>query len=128
MTHFSLIVLRCSDLELSRAFYTALGLTFHTERHGKGAVHYSCQLGNLVLELYPGKPGLAPVRTQAGATMHGFLIESLDAVLANLQGLGAKIVQLPTDSPWGLRAVVLDPDGRAVELMQSQPSKADRKD
>lgn len=112
------MVLRCSDLEASRAFYTALGLAFQTEQHGKGPVHYSCQLGDLILELYPGKPGSAPGRTQAGATMHGFLTESLDSVLENLQALGTEIVHPPTDSPWGRRSVVLDPDGRAVELMQ----------
>lgn len=123
MTYFSLVVLRCSDLELSRAFYTALGLAFHTERHGTGPVHYSCQLGDLVLELYPGKPGSAPDRTQAGAIMHGFRIESLDTVLVSLQALGTKKVQSPADSSWGRRAVVLDPDGRAVEL--TQPSKLD---
>jgi predicted enzyme related to lactoylglutathione lyase len=57
--------------------------------------------------------------------MHGFRIESLDVVLASLQALGTKIVQSPTDSSWGLRAVVLDPDGRAVELTQQQPGKHD---
>jgi lactoylglutathione lyase len=120
MTHFSLIVLRCSDLELSRTFYTALGLTFHTERHGEGAVHYSCQLDDLVLELYPGKPGSAPEKTQAGSSMHGILVESLDEVLASLQKLGVEIVRPPSDSAWGRYALVLDPDGRVVQLTQGR--------
>ena len=118
MATLSLIVLRCVDLEASRTFYAALGLCFETEQHGNGPVHYSCQLGDLVLELYPGKPGSAPARTVGGATMHGFRVTSLDAVLSSLRVQQAEIVHPPSDSPWGRRAIVLDPDGRAVELTQ----------
>jgi predicted enzyme related to lactoylglutathione lyase len=50
--------------------------------------------------------------------MHGFRVQSLDAVLSSLQVLQAEIIHPPSDSPWGRRAVVLDPDGRAVELTQ----------
>jgi predicted enzyme related to lactoylglutathione lyase len=121
MATLSLIVLRCANLEASLAFFAVLGLDFSAEQHGKGPVHYSCRLGDAVLELYPGKPGSTPGRTEAGASMHGFRVESLDVVLANLQKLGAAIVHPPTDSPWGRRAVVLDPDGRAIELTQIQP-------
>lgn len=120
MATLSLIVLRCVDLEASRTFYSALGLYFELEQHGNGPVHYSCQLGDHVLELFPGKPGSAPARLVGGATMHGFHVESLEAVLSSLQAQQAEIIHSPSDSPWGRRAVVLDPDGRAVELTQIQ--------
>ena len=119
MTALSLIVLRCVDLDASRTFYTYLGLSFETEQHGDGPVHYSYQQGELVLELYPGKPNSVLARTQAGASMHGFRVESLDVILTSLQTLGTKIVHPPSDSPWGRRAVVLDPDGRTIELTQT---------
>lgn len=118
MLRLSLIVLRCSDLDATRAFYTTLGFAFQTEQHGKGPVHYSCQVGDMVLELYPGKPGSAPGQTEAGACLHGFQVDSLDAILTALQPLKAEIVHFPSESPWGRRAVVLDPDGRAIELTQ----------
>ncbi|HWG44164.1 MAG TPA: VOC family protein [Gemmataceae bacterium] len=118
MIALSLIVLCCTDLERSRAFYTALGLHFGEERHDNGPVHYSCQLGTVVIELYPGKPGSALARTSAGATLHGFRVDSLDAIVSSLQVQGTEIVHLPSDSPWGRRAVILDPDGRAIELTQ----------
>ena len=120
MTSLSLIVLRCADLDASRTFYTYLGLSFETEQHGNGPVHYSAQQGELVLELYPGKPDSAPEKTQAGSIMHGFLVESLDEVLASLQKLGVEIVRPPSDSAWGRYALVLDPDGRVVQLTQGR--------
>ncbi len=49
----SLLVLRCSDLAKSKAFYEGLGLTFKDEQHGKGPKHLSTQIGDAVLELYP---------------------------------------------------------------------------
>ena len=57
----SLIVLRCSDVNASRRFYEALGLSFTTEKHGAGPEHYACRLGDLVLELYPAAAGKRPV-------------------------------------------------------------------
>lgn len=115
----SLIVLRAADLDASLAFYQALGLTFQEEQHGRGPLHYSTQCGSLVLEIYPGKPGAAPPRLAAGATMLGFAVSDLGEALARVSGLGAKIITPLQETEWGLRAVAADPDGRAVELSQS---------
>ena len=49
----NLIVLRCNDIEKSKKFYEMLGLTFKKEKHGNGPVHYSANINDLVLELYP---------------------------------------------------------------------------
>ena len=61
----SLLVLRTEDLERSVRFYRTLGLRFAEEQHGNGPVHYACELGETVLELYPAKPGSAPDRQAA---------------------------------------------------------------
>jgi catechol 2,3-dioxygenase-like lactoylglutathione lyase family enzyme len=120
----ALIVLRCRDLQASRAFYTALGVSLAEEQHGSGPVHYAAELGDAVFELYPGKPGAAPERTAAGATLLGFRVDDLDGALAAVRASGAPVVSAPAETPWGRRAVVLDPDGRAVELKQApQPSE-----
>ena len=120
-TSLGLVVLRAADLEVARAFYSAIGLTFVREQHGTGPVHYSCELpGGVVLEIYPGKPGSAPDRRNAGATIIGLKVQSLDPALTALRGKGAVILTPPQDTPWSRRAVVQDPDGRAVEL--SEPS------
>jgi catechol 2,3-dioxygenase-like lactoylglutathione lyase family enzyme len=54
MTGLTLIVLRCADIERSRAFYEQLGLSFTAEQHGSGPQHLACVLDDgAVLELYP---------------------------------------------------------------------------
>jgi hypothetical protein len=49
------LVLRCADLEATRRFYEAHGLSFSREQHGVGPVHYAHADGQFVLELYPAR-------------------------------------------------------------------------
>ncbi len=90
MASLGLLVLRCDDLERTRAFYDALGLTFTPEQHGAGPRHFSAKLGSLVLELYPAS---AAHRPETGLRL-------------GLSISGATAGQL------------VDPDGRIVELSQ----------
>jgi predicted enzyme related to lactoylglutathione lyase len=113
-----LLVLRAANLEKSLAFYGAVGLTFTQEQHGSGPVHFACELGSTVIELYPGEPGTAPERKSGGATMLGLTVPDLDETLIALADLGFSPTAAPKDSAWGRRAVVLDPDGRAVEISE----------
>ena len=108
----TLIVLRCADLDAARSFYEALGAHFVEEKHGEGPRHYAATLACMTLELYPGE---ADVGTRVG-----FAVADVDATVSRLQALGASVRAAPKDSPWGRRAVVLDPDGRSVELQQGQ--------
>jgi hypothetical protein len=117
----NLLVFRTTDLASARSFYEVFGLRFVEEQHGSGPVHLSCERGGMVLELYPGKPEQAPELLNVGATMLGFSVESVDATLEKLQSLNVAVVTAPKDSPWGKRMVVLDPDGRAVEI--SEPAR-----
>src|SRR5258708_39784504 len=118
----NLVVLRAANLEISLKIYQSLGLEFVQEQHGNGPIHYSCEIGNTVIEIYPGKPGTAPDRKNAGATTIGFQVEDLDTVVIALGNNGIIIITAPQDSAWGRRAVVQDPDGRAVELSQAKSS------
>lgn len=116
---FSLIVLRASDLEVALSFYRALGLDFEQEQHGSGPIHYSCELGGLVLEIYPGETGAAPEPKAAGATMIGFQVDSLDEALGALRELNIEPKSAPKDAPWGRWVNVTDPDGRLIQLNQT---------
>jgi catechol 2,3-dioxygenase-like lactoylglutathione lyase family enzyme len=109
MATLTLLVLRCGDLEASRSFYSALGLVLTTEQHGSGPVHYSCQLGATVLELYPAQ-------STTTATRLGVALESVVDALETLRSLGARIDREP--SPESASCVVRDADGNAVELTQ----------
>ncbi len=106
-----LLVLRTDRMEECLSFYSALGLVFAAERHGRGPLHYSGRAGSLVLELYPCRPD----GHSEAAVRLGFAVDDLSCVLANVGGPGVN----PEETEWGPRAVVRDPDGRAVELYQA---------
>ena len=53
----------------------------------------------------------------AQVAMRGIGGASLDEVLAQVEGLGGRVLAEPNDMPWGQRvAPVLEPDGNAVNL------------
>jgi catechol 2,3-dioxygenase-like lactoylglutathione lyase family enzyme len=109
MATLTLLVLRCGDLEASRRFYAALGLVLITEQHGSGPVHYSCQLGATVLELYPSTSATTSTRL-------GIDVPSVTHALRAVRSLGGRIDREPT--PEHGSCLVRDPDGNAVELTQ----------
>lgn len=115
-----LIVIRAADLEQTARFYRALDLEFVEEQHGNGPLHYACDLNGTVIEIYPGKPGTAPDRRSGGATLLGFQVASLEAMLKAVEVTGAIVLTAPQVSLWGRRAVVQDPDGRAIELTETE--------
>lgn len=104
-----LIVVRCDDIEITRAFYESLNVHFTAEQHGKGPLHYSATFGELVLELYPGTPDVA---TRLGFRVRG-VREAIDRALL----AGGALLEDVSPGPWEVRAVLRDPDGRSVELV-----------
>jgi lactoylglutathione lyase len=110
----NLVVLRCSDAARAAEFYGRLGISFTLERHGSGSEHYAADLGGSVFELYPATPdGPSTLGTRIG-----FSVPSLDDVIAAYADMPAAVVSPVKDSPWGRRAVVVDPDGHRMELVQ----------
>jgi len=107
----NLLVLRTFRMEELKRFYASLGIQFESERHGNGPGHYAATLSDdLVLEIYPAPDGATP---ESGLRL-GFGVSDIEETLRSL-GQG----DAPRQTQWGLRAVVRDPDGRAVELLQS---------
>jgi lactoylglutathione lyase len=109
-----LLVLKTRQLDALRAFYGALGIELVEEKHGQGPIHYAGRLGDVVLEVYP----LPEAHSADATTRLGFAVERLTEVVDTLQTLGAVIVTQPQETAWGRRALVRDPDGRAIELYQ----------
>jgi lactoylglutathione lyase len=110
----NLVVIRSADLERAARFYSALGILFTRERHGSGPEHLAGVAGGVTLEIYPlGEGGeLRGVRI-------GFRVASLPEVLDAAAAAGGSIVSAARESPWGHRAVVADPDGHRIELVQA---------
>lgn len=109
----SLIVLRCSNVAEAKRFYEAIGLVFRAEKHGAGAEHWSCHVGDTVLELYP------TVGAAAKPGRLGLRVADVREALRRL-AISAGRVDKPFDESTGI-AVVVDPDGTKLEL--SQPAR-----
>ena len=112
----NLVVIRSADIERAMAFYAQLGLHFRKHRHGNGPEHYSAELGDVVFELYPtGADGKSSLGTRIG-----FAVRSVDEAIKALRDYPEAIVSPAKDSEWGRRAVVADPDGHRIELLQAK--------
>lgn len=111
----SLLVLKTSQTESVLAFYETLGLKFEVEQHGKGPIHWSATIGEVVFEIYPFAVGS---ETTDSATRIGFAVSNLSESVDQLRSAGCQILKEPITTSWGFRAVAKDPDGRAVELVQ----------
>lgn len=110
----SLVVLRSTDLDRAVAFYSRLGLQFTKHRHGSGLEHYSAELSGGVFELYPpNADGPSTLGTRVG-----FTVASVDAAILALGEFPNAVVSQAKDSEWGRRAVLADPDGHRVELLE----------
>lgn len=108
-------MLRVADLERAVDFYSLLGLHFNKHAHGSGPEHYACELPGFVLELY-----LSTVEQPVSpSTRLGFAVADVDTLVVSFAAVGTTILSVPRDSEWGRRAVVVDPDGHRVELVQN---------
>lgn len=112
MRRLNLLVLRCRDIDATRAFYERLGLTFTHHSHDGGPEHVAHEDEHGVIELYPVADGAAP--DSAGL---GFDSPDLEEAAAKLVQAGTQPGAV-TDRPWGRTFVVRDPDGRRVEVKQ----------
>ncbi len=112
----NLLVIRSADIQAAANFYRALGLDFVLEAHGKGPKHYAANTHGVVFEIYPQNPKASPTTS----VRLGFQVTSIQDTVQALANLGAKVLKPPHTSPWGTRAVLKDPDGHTVELLQAQ--------
>jgi predicted enzyme related to lactoylglutathione lyase len=111
----SSLVLRTNRLEACARFYQGLGLIFTRERHGTGPSHYACRSGEVLIEFYPDNSEEASI---GAGIMIGFQVGDLANVLRSLESAAGRLVKPPENTRWGRRAVVLDPDGRKVEIYE----------
>ena len=108
------LILFSARIDAALAFYRALGVALEREQHEAGGpLHYATNLNGIHVALYEAPAGSATRFREGGCTWPGFLVDDLDATLARL---GAKVLTAPEERPWGMRAVVEDPDGRPIEI------------
>ncbi len=110
-----LLVIKTHRTDELRQFYATLGCDFVEEQHGRGPLHWAADMGKAIFEIYPLPDKTTPVDT----TMRlGLEVAELDEILSSLEEQQVEIVTAAKETEWGKRAVVRDPDGRAVELYQ----------
>ncbi|MES2923175.1 MAG: VOC family protein [Verrucomicrobiota bacterium] len=117
----NLVVLRSTDMERAAKFYSLLGLNFTRHRHGSGPEHFAAEVGGGVFEIYPqAADGPSTLGTRIG-----FSVRSLDSAINALSEYPGAVISAPKDSQWGRRAVIADPDGHRIELVESAGMRPD---
>ena len=110
----NLLVIRATDINQAKCFYEQIGLSFESHQHGNGLPHLTAEKEGLVFEIYPAN-GKDTSDTRLGFSVTAPLEQTITAMLST----GGKLLSAPKPSPWGRRAVVCDPDGHKVELIQT---------
>jgi lactoylglutathione lyase len=111
MSFLNLVVLRCIDIERTRAFYECLGLQFERHRHGDGPEHLTAvDDWAIVIELYP-----ATERNPADRCGVGLGVANPEKAIMALRSNGFDPGPIE-QRPWGPSFVVRDPEGRRVEV------------
>jgi lactoylglutathione lyase len=108
-----LLVLRTGDIKKLADFYILLGFNFTYHQHDKSPFHYSAQIGQTVVEIYPlAKSQLVP----DNHLRMGFGIDDFTITIQKLQEVGIKFLMEPAQTEFGWMAIIADPDGRKIEL------------
>jgi predicted enzyme related to lactoylglutathione lyase len=120
VTTLASLVVFTADVDAMIAFYGAIGIPLEGEDHGDRHVHAATDVGGVHVAVFPAEygTGKAPGRREAGSTFAGWYVDSLDATGAALTALGTPVLSGHEAMAWGCRVVVIDPDGRAVEINQ----------
>jgi lactoylglutathione lyase len=110
-----LIVIKTTDIDKLVMFYQLIGLSFDKHQHGKGTIHYTTMLNDIVFEIYPLPIG----EIKADNTLRlGFDTHNLNKLIVELELNSVKIINYPKQTAFGLMAIVEDFDGRKIELYQ----------
>ncbi len=112
----SSITLNTPQLQDMLGFYGRLGFSFKTAKVDKGSeVHRATQNG-LEFTLYSIE---TLQRSPVPSLQLGFKVAELEKIVEDLKSVPGVICVLETtEMPDGKKAIVLDPDGHAVELSQ----------
>jgi catechol 2,3-dioxygenase-like lactoylglutathione lyase family enzyme len=110
------VVTYVKDMATSCAFYeTVLGLERVYDSDGVVAFDG----GGPRILIHPA--GQREASAQAGQEVY-WNVSDVDALVETARAAGARIVEEPTDVPWGEReAAFLDPDGHRINLTQPGP-------
>jgi lactoylglutathione lyase len=117
VSELNLLVLRAKDPASLVLFYGKHGLSFVREQHGSGPAHHSCHAGGSIFEIYP----IENDALGTSGTRLGFRVDSLTDTLA---ACDARLLSKPRQTASGKFAVIQDPEGHKIELLEARPRVA----
>lgn len=118
MSSLTQLVLRTDRLEQVRAFYEKLlNVSFTPEQHGNGPRHYSSQLGDILVELYPTTQKENSMQKSVKDRL-GFSVDDLDHLCdrIDLKYIKTEMYEIENGRAMELR----DPDGRTVYVEEKK--------
>ena len=108
-----LLVIRTGDMKRLVDFYALLGFVFDYHTHNNSPYHYSATIDQTVIEIYPLTKG----QTEPDKSLRlGFEIDNFDTTIELLKKNSIGFASEPASTAFGFMAVVIDPDGRKIEL------------
>ncbi len=110
------ITLNSAQPDLLLRFYGVLGFKFSQKAVDKGSQTWLGQVGDMSLEVYSIKESLS--KKIPGVQM-SFEVDSLEEVVKEFRAVHAQIMMEPMSTKTGLMAIVMDPDGRSIELSEN---------
>ena len=98
-------------------FYRIIGFQFKATKVDKGSEVYRAVHNGVEFSLYSIKN---VQKSQIPSLQLGFRITDLEKTTDSLRNIaGAMCILDPTDMPDGKKAIILDPDGHSIELVEA---------
>ena len=101
------ITIRVDNPDRAAAFYIALGIPF--TKNTDGSEGYAVKQGDILLEIQAGLAQGARLR---------FQVPNLETAVSNVGRAGGRLDGRPETTSAGKKAVLLDPAGNRVELVE----------
>ena len=112
------ITITTPQLQDMLSFYQIIGFQFVASKVEKGSEIHRATHNGVEFSLYKTTNTL---KSQVPSLQLGFMVTDLDGTVERLKRLSHVTCILdPTDMPDGKKAIMIDPDGHAIELSQRQ--------
>ena len=106
------VILLVSDMKRSVKFYRDV-LNMHMKEKSKDWVEFSER--GTVLALHPARKKRFP---KSNSMLVGFSVSDFDDICNGLKKKKVKFYKKPKDEPFGKHAIIQDPDGHLISIMQ----------
>ena len=111
------ITLNTTQPDLLLRFYSILGFQFIQKQVNKGSQAWMGSCGDMNLEIFNIKESFS---SRSPSVQMTFKVGNIEKMIGEFKKIQAQVMVEPMAIDQGLIAIVMDPDGRSVEL--SQPS------